>query len=68
MTFIIEDTSFIFAVLDGTDIFWEDAWKIVELLSHSLDKTKIIIPSVMLLETTTTLLKKHFKIHSGKKL
>jgi len=58
MISIIEDTSFIVAVLDAGDIFYEDAWKTLEVFSPFLDKVRIIIPSVMLLETTTTLLKK----------
>lgn len=58
MTSIIEDTSFIVAVLDSGDIFFEDAWKVVEVFSPYLEKIKIIIPSIMILETATTLLKK----------
>lgn len=58
MTSIIEDTSFIVAVLDSNDIFFEDAWKVVEVFSPYLEKIKIIIPSIMILETAITLLKK----------
>lgn len=58
MTSIIEDTSFIVAVLDSNDIFFEDAWKVAEVFSPYLEKIKIIIPSIMILETATTLLKK----------
>jgi len=58
MTFIIEDTSFIVSVLDSEDIFFKDAWKTLEVFSPFLNKTKIIIPSVMVLETATVLLKR----------
>jgi len=72
-TFIIEDSSFVVSVFDPQDEFHNDGVQVLNYLkaiitystnSTKIDKNgiKIILPSLVLFETATTLLKKGIKV------
>lgn len=55
---IVEDSSFVAAVMDQNDVFHKDALFIFQELSKRNDKLKIVIPPLAIYEVVITLKKK----------
>ena len=55
---VLEDASFIVALIDNKDSNHARAWKVFEFCLKNNNKIKIFIPSIAFLETTAVLIRK----------
>ena len=60
-SYVVEDSSFVVGLLDKEDKFHWDALKVFEILINNKKYLKIILPSVVIYESITTLLRKGYQ-------